>query len=60
MFFNFRYPMILFLLSFVGIMLGLVFRILHWPGASLTIGSMIMVQAISILWLIIIIIKGKN
>lgn len=60
MFFNFRYPMILFLLSFVGIMLGLVFRILHWPGASLTIGSMIMVQAISILWLIIIIIKGKD
>jgi len=58
MFYNFRYPITLFLLSFVGMMLGLMLKILHWPGGQLVIGSMIMVQAISIIWLIIIIIKS--
>jgi hypothetical protein len=60
MFFNFRYPIILFILSFAGILLGLVLKILHWPGGQLIIGSMIMVQAISIVWLIVILIKGPK
>jgi len=60
MFFNFRYPIILFLLSFAGIMLGLVLKILHWPGGQLIIGSMIMVQVIAIIWLIIIIVKSPK
>jgi hypothetical protein len=60
MFFNFRYPIILFILSFAGIMLGLVLKILHWPGGQLIIGSMIMVQAISIVWLVVILIKGTK
>ncbi len=60
MFFNFRYPIILFILSFAGILLGLVLKILHWPGGQLIIGSMIMVQAFSIIWLIIILIKGQK
>jgi hypothetical protein len=41
-------------------MLGLMLKILHWPGGQLVIGSMIMVQAISIIWLIIIIIKSPK
>ncbi len=53
MFFNFRYPIVLFLLSFVGMML----KILHWPGGHLVLGSMMMVQFIAIVWLIIIIVK---
>jgi hypothetical protein len=60
MFFNFRYPIILFILSFAGILLGLVLKIFHLPGGQLIIGSMIMVQAISIIWLIVILIKGPN
>jgi hypothetical protein len=60
MFYNFRYPITLFLLSFVGMMLGLMLKILHWPGGQLVIGSMIMVQAISIIWLIIIIVKSPK
>lgn len=60
MFFNFRYPVILFILSFAGILLGLVLKILHWSGGQLIIGSMIMVQAISIIWLVIILIKGPK
>ncbi len=60
MFFNFRYPIILFILSFAGILLGLVLKILHWPGGQLIIGSMIMVQAFSIIWLIVILVKGPK
>jgi hypothetical protein len=60
MFFNLRFPLVLFLLSLFGIVLGLMLKILHWPGGSLTIGSMIVVQAISIIWLIIILIRGKG
>lgn len=57
MFFNFRYPIILFMLSLVGLMIGMAFKVMHWPGGQLITGSMIMVQAISIIWLIIIVIK---
>jgi hypothetical protein len=60
MFYNFRFPITLFLLSFVGMMFGLMLKILHWPGGQLVIGSMIMVQVISIIWLIIIIIKSPK
>ena len=57
MFFNFRYPLLLFILSFVGMMLGMMLKILHWPGSQLVIGSMMMVQFIAMVWLIIIIVK---
>ncbi len=60
MFSNFRYPAILFILSFLGIMIGLILRILHWPGGQLVTGSMIMVQVIAIIWLIVIIIKPSK
>jgi hypothetical protein len=57
MFFNFRYPVILFILSMAGMMLGLVFKMMNWQGGQLLMGSMIMVQALSIVWLIILIIR---
>ncbi len=57
MFSNFRFPLVLFILSFAGMMLGLMFKILHWPGGQLITGSMLMVQVISIIWLIIILLK---
>lgn len=59
MFSNSRQPVILFILSFVGMMLGLMLKILHWPGGQLITGSMLMVQLIAIVWLIIIIAKSK-
>ncbi|WP_428328164.1 hypothetical protein [Mucilaginibacter sp.] len=58
MFYNFRYPLILFILSFVGMMFGTVLKIMHWPGGQMVSGSMIMVQVISIIWLVIILIKS--
>ena len=60
MFFNFRNPVILFILSFIGMMIGMALRILHYPGGHLITGSMMMVQIIAIVWLIIIIIKSPN
>ncbi|HVW94558.1 MAG TPA: hypothetical protein VHA56_01150 [Mucilaginibacter sp.] len=60
MFFNFRSPVILFILSFFGLMIGLTFKVLHWPGGQLISGSMIMVQAFSIVWLIILLFKNKR
>lgn len=59
MFSNSRQAVILFILSFVGMMLGLMLKIMHWPGGQLITGSMLMVQVIAIIWLIIIILKSK-
>jgi len=55
MFNNFRYPLVLFLSSYLLLVCSWLLRVLHWPGGSLLFGSMLMVQAISIIWLIIII-----
>jgi uncharacterized membrane protein len=57
---NFRYPITLFLASFVMLMIGLLFKIQHWPGGQLLTGSMLMVQATAIIWLIILIVKGSK
>ncbi|MCR8561514.1 hypothetical protein KXD93_27920 [Mucilaginibacter sp. BJC16-A38] len=57
MFFNFRYPIILFILSLAGLMIGMAFKVMHWPGGQMITGSMIMVQVIAIIWLLIIVIK---
>ncbi|MES2110258.1 MAG: hypothetical protein V4577_15985 [Bacteroidota bacterium] len=60
MFSNPRQPIILFILSFAGMMLGLMLKILHWAGGQLITGSMIMVQVIAIVWLIIVVAKTKD
>jgi hypothetical protein len=60
MFSNYRYPVVLFILSFIGMMVGLMFRIAHLQGARLITGSMTIVQVFSILWLILIIIRGDR
>ena len=59
MFFNYRYPVLLFILGLIGMFIGLSLKILHWQGGQLITGSMIMVQGIALLWLIIILIRGK-
>jgi hypothetical protein len=60
MFYNFRIPVVLFIASFLFMFIGMGLKIMHWPGGNLLFGSMIMVQAISIIWLIIIIVKPKK
>ncbi|HEY9001028.1 MAG TPA: hypothetical protein VIM89_06735 [Mucilaginibacter sp.] len=56
---NFRYPVVLFLTSFVVMAIGLVFKIMHWPGGQLITGSMFMVQAVSIVWLIVLLVRKR-
>jgi hypothetical protein len=60
MFSDFKYPITLFIASFIVLIIGLAFKIMHWPGAPLIIGSMLMVQFIAIIWLVIIIVKTKK
>jgi len=55
-----RQPIILFVLSFAGMMLGLMLKVMNWPGGQLVTGSMIMVQIIAIVWLIVIIARSKD
>ena len=58
MFSNFRYPAILFILSFLGLTLGMVFKFMHWPGGQMLTGSMIIVQVIAIVWLLILLLRN--
>jgi hypothetical protein len=59
-FFKSWYPWLLFLAGFIVFLTGLVFKIMHWPNARLVIVSMIIVQIISITWLIVIILKKQE
>jgi len=56
---KFRYPVVLFLVSFFALAMGLLFRIMHWPGGHLIVGAMFIVQAFAIVWLIVLLLK-KN
>jgi len=55
-----KYPVTLFIASFIVLMIGLWLKFMHYPGAHLTIGSMLIVQLISIVWLVVIIIKSRK
>jgi hypothetical protein len=57
---NFRYPITLFLASFVVLVIGILFRIMHWPGGRLITGGMLMVQAVAIVWLILLLVKSNR
>ncbi|MDR3695663.1 hypothetical protein [Mucilaginibacter sp.] len=59
MFTNYRYPFVLFITSFAFMLAAMMLKIMHWPGGSLLFGSMLMVQGLSIVWLIIVLIKKK-
>jgi hypothetical protein len=54
---TFRFPLVLFLSSFILMIVFLLFKIMHWPGGGLLVGSMLMVQLTAIIWLIVIILK---
>lgn len=54
---KFRYPVVLFLASFFALAIGLMFRIMHWPGGHLIVGAMFIAQAFAIVWLIILLLR---
>jgi hypothetical protein len=59
MFTNYRHPLVLFIASFAFMMGAMLLKIMNWPGGSLLFGSMLMVQAISIVWLMIVLLRKK-
>ena len=60
MFFNIHVPLVLFLTSFVGLMIGAAFKVQHWAGGSTIFGSMLMVKGIAIVWLVVILLVKKK
>ncbi|OIQ63636.1 hypothetical protein GALL_548220 [mine drainage metagenome] len=59
MFANYRYPLVLFIASFAFMLASILLKIMNWPGGSLLFGSMLMVQAFSIVWLMVVLLKKK-
>ncbi|BAU52471.1 hypothetical protein [Mucilaginibacter gotjawali] len=59
MFSNYRYPLVLFIASFAFMMAAMLLKIMNWPGSSLLFGSMLMVQAFSIIWLMVVLLKKR-
>lgn len=57
--FNYRQAVVLFIASFILVMLGLLFKIQHWPFASTAIGAGLMAQLIAIIALVVLLIKRK-
>ena len=56
-----RQPLILFIASFIPVMAGLLFKIMHWSGAATLFGAGMLVQLFAILWLMFVILKpGKK
>jgi hypothetical protein len=60
MFYNFKIPLILFLSSFVLLILWMAFKISHWAGQNLLFGIMLTMQAFALVWLTLIIVKPKQ
>lgn len=60
MFTDAKYPVTLFIASLIVLMIGLYFKVMNIPGAQLIIGSMLIVQVLSILWLVVIIFRSGN
>ena len=57
---RFRYPLSLFIASFVMLVIGLFLKIMHWPGGQLITGSMLMVQVVSVVWMIVLLLTNKK
>jgi hypothetical protein len=57
---EYRNPIVLFVSSLLALSVGLLFRIMHWPGGHLIVGAMFMVQAVAIIWLIVLLLQNKK
>jgi len=57
---KFRYPLILFVAGTIVLPVGIVLRIMHWPGGRLITGSMMMVQGFAVVWLIVLLFRSDK
>ena len=59
MFHNSKYPIVLFLASFILFLGAALVRITHWPGAQLLAVDAVIAQVIAITWLMFVFIKSR-
>jgi len=57
--YSFKYPVVLFLASFVLLLAGLLLKFQHWPGGQLTTWIMLLTQVISVIWLMSMLFKYR-
>ncbi|MFI5162595.1 MAG: hypothetical protein ACHQHN_15055 [Sphingobacteriales bacterium] len=57
---KFRYPLILFATSFVVLFVGILFKISHWPGGRLLTFLAYAMQALSLVWLLILLLPPNK
>lgn len=57
---KYRYILIVFILGFVITVIGALFKLMHWPGASLMLILGMLSEALAGIMLIIKIIKDQN
>jgi hypothetical protein len=57
--FTYKQVVVLFIASMVLVMLGLLFKIQHWPHGTVAIGSGLMSQLVAIVLLVALLIKKK-
>jgi exosortase/archaeosortase len=57
--FTYKQAVILFIVSMVVVMVGLLFKIQHWPHGSFAIGAGLIAQLCAIILLIVLLVKRK-
>jgi len=57
---KYRNPVVLFISSLFALSVGLLFRVMHWPGGHLIVGAMFMVQAFAIVWLVVLLLRSNK
>jgi hypothetical protein len=57
---KYKIPLVLFLLGMVITIIGALFKIMHWPGASIMLVVGMLTEAFSIIALIIMILKNSK
>ena len=57
---KYKIPLVLFLFGLVITIIGALFKIMHWPGGSITLIFGMLTQAFSIIILIIMILKNSK
>ncbi len=57
--FTYRQAIILFIASMAMVMLGLLFKIQHWPNGSFLIGAGLIAQFVAIVLLVVLLVKRK-
>jgi hypothetical protein len=57
--FTYRQVVILFIASMVLVMLGLLFKIQHWPHGAIAIGAGLMAQLVAVVLLVVLLAKRK-